>query len=176
VRGTSFRSRFTLPPHLKEPRRAAASRQRGLPKEHPPVIVATSVVTDMTIQKLIQILLESDVPLSAQGLIEASVHLPKRGSIFMAAFRDEFGRQVQQSTHERDRAAAQAVTDKLEADAREKRLARPAVKPGKPRVRVRRRSAERLLGVLSHAEIAAASTPTTSHFDRTRYCSFRKRR
>jgi hypothetical protein len=124
-------------------------------KEHPPVIVATSVVTDMTIQKLIQILLESDLPLSAQGLIEASVHLPKRGSIFMAAFRDEFGRQVQQSTHERDRAAAQAVADKLEADAREKRLATPAVKPGKPRVRVQCRSAERLLGVFSHAEIAA---------------------
>jgi DNA-binding NarL/FixJ family response regulator len=110
----------------------------------------------MTIQKLVQILLESDLPLSAQGLIEASVHLPKRGSIFMASFRDEHGRQVQRTTHQRDRAAAQAVADNLEADAREKRLAMPWINPGKPRIRVRRRSAERLLGLLSHAEIAAA--------------------
>jgi hypothetical protein len=114
-----------------------------------------SVIKNMTIQKIIQILLESDLPLSAQGLIEASVHLPKRGTIFMAAFRDEHGHQVQQTTHQRDRAAAQAVADELEAVAKQRRLAMSMAKPGKPRIRVRRGSAERLLGLLSHAEIAA---------------------
>jgi hypothetical protein len=100
----------------------------------------------MISQHLVRILLESDNPPSARSLIEASVHLPTRSTVFVASFRNEKGRQIQRTTGQRDRARAQAIADQWEAQAKKQRAHQPAP-PGKPTIRVR--------GFLSHAEIAA---------------------
>jgi hypothetical protein len=110
----------------------------------------------MNIDEVIQILVGMDDPPPAYKLIElaeASVHLPRRGSIWMAAFRDERGKQVQRSTGQRDRAAAQAIADRLETEARRKRAAQPP-RPAKPTIRVRPGSPERGIGLLSQKEVA----------------------
>jgi DNA-binding NarL/FixJ family response regulator len=123
--------------------------------------MARRVVNRMKIQNLVHSLLSSHYPLDTQALIEASVHLPRRGTIFVASFTDESGRQIQRSTHQRNRTAAQALADQWETDAQRKRAATQAAQPGKPRIRVRFASPERQAGVLSHAEIAARMALST---------------
>jgi hypothetical protein len=109
----------------------------------------------MTIEELVRILLEADGPLRIYPLInEASVHLPRRGTRWVAAFQDENGRQVWKSTGQRVRAAAQAIADELEAAAKRKRFALGGA-PKKPVIRVRRGSGERALGPFTQAETAA---------------------
>ena len=105
---------------------------------------------------IVRILVENDDPPPAWKLIElleASVHRPRRGTIFIASYRDETGKQVWRSTGQRDRAAAQAIANRWEAEARRKRAAQ-APRPAKPTIRVRPGSAERALGLLTQREVA----------------------
>jgi hypothetical protein len=71
----------------------------------------------------------------------------------MASYRDETGKQVWKSTGQVDRAAAQAIADRLEREARAKRAAQ-APRPKKPTIRVRPGSAEHAVGLLSQKEVA----------------------
>ncbi len=108
----------------------------------------------MAPNELVEILIQADGPVCARWLLEFSVHLPHRGSRYVAAFRDETGRKVWRTTGLRDRKAAMAVAREWEADARRKRLAQGAL-PRKPVIRVRRGSAEHEVGLMSQAEVAA---------------------
>jgi Sigma-70, region 4 len=106
-------------------------------------------------EEIVGMLLEADGPLHICALIdEASVHLPRRGTRWVAAFTDENGRQVWKSTGQRDRTAAQAIADELEAAAKRKRLAQGGP-PNRPVIRVQRGSGERGLGPFTQAETAA---------------------
>jgi hypothetical protein len=87
-------------------------------------------------EKIVDILLGSDEPVDARSLIEASVHLPRRGRRWVASYRGETGRQVWRTTGLRDRAAALALAQGWEAVARRKRAAQPVL-PRKPPLRVR---------------------------------------
>ena len=108
----------------------------------------------MVALELAEVLIQTEAPPSARSLIEASVHLPRRGTRWVAAFQDENGRQVWKSTGQRDRTAAQAIADELEAAARRKRFAQGGP-PRKSTIRVRRGSGDRALGPFTQAETAA---------------------
>ena len=108
----------------------------------------------MVALELAEVLIQTEAPPSARSLIEASVHLPRRGTRWVAAFQDENGRQVWKSTGQRDRTAAQAIADELEAAARRKRFAQGGP-PTKLALRVRRGSGERGRGPFTQAETAA---------------------
>ena len=103
---------------------------------------------------IVEILIESDGPVSARRLIEVSVHLPNRGTKWVAAFRDETGRQVWRTTGLRDREPALALAKEWEADVKRKRAAQGAVPP-RLTIRVRPGSAEKERGCLSQKEVAA---------------------
>lgn len=103
---------------------------------------------------IVEILIQADGPVSARRLIEVSVHLPRRGSRWVAAFRDGTGRQVWRSTGLREREPALALGKRWEADAKRKRAAQGAV-PTRLTIRVRPGSAEEELGCLSQKEVAA---------------------
>jgi hypothetical protein len=79
--------------------------------------------------EIVEILIQADRPVCARGLIEVSVHLPTRGTRWVAAFRDETGRKVWRSTGLRDRKTAMAVAREWEADAKRKRVAQGAPPP-----------------------------------------------
>jgi hypothetical protein len=80
----------------------------------------------MKAQEIVKILIESRWP-----VIEASVHLPRRGSRRVATFRDETGRQVWRSTGLHDRASALTLAVEWEAEARRKKAAQPALPDGR---------------------------------------------
>jgi hypothetical protein len=103
---------------------------------------------------IVQILIETDSPVSARHLVEVSVHLPRRGTRWIASFRDERGRHVWRSTGLRDREPALALGKRWEADAKRKRAAQGAA-PTRLTIRVRPGSAERELGCFSQQEVAA---------------------
>ena len=105
-------------------------------------------------KEIVRILIETDRPVSARRLIEVSVHLPARGTRWVAAFRDETGRQVWKTTGLREREPALALAKKWEADVKRKRAAQGAVPP-RLTIRVRPGSAEKELGCLSQREVAA---------------------
>ncbi len=105
-------------------------------------------------KEIVEILLQSDGPVDIEVLLdEASVHLPTRGRRWVAAFRDETGRPTWRSTKLQNRAAALALAQGWEAQAKRRRAAQPAP-PRKPTVRVRPGSGERQLGLLSQKEVA----------------------
>jgi hypothetical protein len=79
--------------------------------------------------ELVEILIQADGPVCARALIEVSVHLPSRGTRWVAAFRGETGRKVWRSTGLRERESAMALAREWEADAKRKRLAQGAVPP-----------------------------------------------
>src|ERR1035437_6129792 len=103
--------------------------------------------------EIVEILIRADGSVSARRLVEVSVHLPARGSRWVAAFRDETGRQVWRTTGLREKGAALALAQEWEATAKRKREAHGAL-PGQPVVRVRAGSAERQLGWLTQREVA----------------------
>jgi hypothetical protein len=111
-----------------------------------------SVVTGMEPREIVRILIETDSPVSARRLVEVSVHLPRRGTRWVAAFRDETGRQVWRTTGMLDRKAALAQAQDWERAAKCKRAAQSAL-PRKPIMRVRPGSGERELGLLSQREV-----------------------
>ena len=105
-------------------------------------------------REIVRILIETDSPVSARRLVEVSVHLPRRGTRWVAAFRDITGRQIWRSTGLRDREPAMALAKQWEADARRKRSVQGS-EPTKLTVRVRPGSAEKELGCLTQKEVAA---------------------
>jgi Sigma-70, region 4 len=108
----------------------------------------------MTAEQVVELLLDADRPARSEALLgEASAHLPRRGTRWMATFRDETGNQVWKATGLTDRKAAQAIADELEAATKRKRLAQGRA-PKKPVIRVRG-SGERALGPFTQAETAA---------------------
>jgi len=112
-----------------------------------------SVVKGMNAIEIIDAVLGADEPVRARALLDASVHLPRRGSRWIAAFRDATGRQAWKSTGLRDREAALAIAQEWEQQAKRKRLAQGAVAP-KPTIRVRPGSGEETLGLLTQAQVA----------------------
>ena len=102
---------------------------------------------------IVEILLQADGPVCARSLIEVSLHLPRRGTRWVASFRDEAGRQVWRTTGLRDRDRALALAKEWEADAKRKRTAQRPVPP-RFTVRVRPGSAARQGGCLSQKEVA----------------------
>jgi len=104
--------------------------------------------------EIVQVLIESDEPLNIEALIdEASVHLPRRGSLWVASFRDGTGRQLWRATGSRSRKEALALAKQWEEEARRRR-ARQGVLPPRPVIRVRPGSGEREVGLLTQREVA----------------------
>jgi hypothetical protein len=101
-----------------------------------------------------EILIRAHAPVCARRLVEVSVHLPARGSRWIAAFRDHTGRRTWRSTQLRDRKAALALGKEWEQAAKRRRAAQ-GTPPRKPTMRVRGISAEHEVGLLSQAEVAA---------------------
>jgi hypothetical protein len=66
----------------------------------------------MDAQRIAECLLDADRLACLEALIhQASIHLPRRGRIWVAAFRDEHGNPVWKATGLTDREAAQAMAD-----------------------------------------------------------------
>ena len=105
-------------------------------------------------QEIVQILIEAEGPVCVRSLIEASVHLPRRSSRWVASFRGETGRQVWRTTGLREPEAALALAKQWEAEAGLRRAAQGGL-PRKPTIRVRPGSGERDLGLLTQHEVAA---------------------
>jgi hypothetical protein len=105
-------------------------------------------------KEIVEILIETDGPVSARRLVEVSLHLPRRGTKWVAAFRDANGRQVWRTTGLREREPALVLARRWEAEAKRRRAAQPAAPP-KFTIRVRPGSAEKELGCLSQKEVAA---------------------
>ncbi len=103
--------------------------------------------------EIIEMLLKAGGVVRARWLIEASVHLPRRGTRWIASFRNEEGRQVWRSTGIQSRRKALAIAQQWEEEARRKRAAQ-GVPPRKPTIRVRPGSGERELGLLTQREVA----------------------
>jgi len=103
-------------------------------------------------QQIVRILLAQE-PVAESRLAEATVHLPKRGTVWVASFTGAGGGQVWKSTGLTDRDQALLVAKDWEAKAREQR-ARMGHTPRKPILRVRR--SEPGLGppLLSQREVA----------------------
>lgn len=107
----------------------------------------------MTAQRVVEVLLDLDSLACIEALVhEASVHLPRRGHKWIAAFRDENGQPVWRTTGLSDRQAAQSMADEWEAEARSKRAAQGV--QTKPKIRVRTGSGEHALALLTQREVA----------------------
>ncbi len=107
----------------------------------------------MKANELVEFLIQADGPISARSLIEVSIHLPHRGSRWVASFRDERGQRVWQTTGLRDRKAALALARHWEREAKRKRAAQGAAPP-RLTVRVRPGGTESQQGCLSQKEVA----------------------
>jgi hypothetical protein len=127
-------------------------------------------------ERIVEILIETNGPVCVRSLIEASAHLPRRGTRWVAAYRDENGRPVWRGTGARDKKTAMAKAIHWEQEARRKREAKAAL-PRKPSIRVRPGSAERELGLLSQREVATAlriSTRAVREIERKAFDKIRR--
>ena len=113
-----------------------------------------SVVTGMGPRRIVEILIAADGPVCVRSLVDASVHKSTRSTRWVAAFRDETGRQVWRATGLREREPALVLARRWEAEAKRRGAAQPAAPP-KLTIRVRPSSAERQQGCLTQAEVAA---------------------
>jgi hypothetical protein len=102
---------------------------------------------------IVEILIQAHGPVRARRLVEVSVHLPSRGTRWIAAFRDATGRRVWRTTGLRNREPALAVARHWEQEAKRKRVAQGALSP-KPTIRVRPGSGEEAIGLLTQKEVA----------------------
>jgi hypothetical protein len=105
-------------------------------------------------KEIVEILIETVGPVCARHLVEVSVHLPRRGSRWVASFRDETGRQVWRTTGLRDREPALVLARRWEGEAKRRQAAQPAA-PTRLTIRVRPGSVEKGLGGFSQQEVAA---------------------
>jgi hypothetical protein len=103
-------------------------------------------------QEIVRILL-GEASMTECGLTEASVHLPTRSRVWVAAFTGPAGGQIWRSTGLTDRDQALLVARKWEAEARAERakLGRTARKPV---IRVRRLDGRSGVGPLTQQEVA----------------------
>jgi hypothetical protein len=108
----------------------------------------------MTTERIVECLLDDRLACLEALVREASVHLPRRGTKWVAAFADETGKQVWKSTGQRERTTALALAQEWEREARAKR-ATAGPPPRKGTVRVRPGSPEHQGGLLSQKEVAA---------------------
>jgi hypothetical protein len=125
---------------------------------------------------IVKILIQADGRVSARSLVEVSLHLPRRGTRWVASFRDETGRQVWRSTGLRSRRAALAMAQEWERDTKRKRAAQGAA-PRKPIMRVRPGSGERELGLLTQREVGLImkiSTRTVREIERRAFDKIRR--
>ena len=107
----------------------------------------------MKAQLVVECLLDADRLACIKALVqEASVYRPRRGRIWVATFTDEWGKQVWRSTGQSDRAKAQSIAARWQADAKLKRVALGG-SPKKPIIRVRPDSPEHQAGLLSQEEV-----------------------
>ena len=106
---------------------------------------------------------------------EASVHLPHRGTLWVATYRDPSGRQLWRTTGSRDRKTALALANRWEAEAKRRRAAQGAL-PRKPTIRVRPGSGEREAGLLSQQEVASLLHLSVRTVRETERSAFRKLR
>jgi len=107
----------------------------------------------MTAQQIVAYLLEAPTQVgSSVWLEEASVHLPRRGTSWVATYRDETGEKVWKSTGLTDHEQALALAKHWEEEARQRRRSAGAMTK-KPTIRVRAGSAERTVGLLSQREV-----------------------
>ena len=109
----------------------------------------------LTFEQFVEMVLESDNAVSIASLIaEASVHLPRRGTRWIASFRNEFGRQQTKTTSRTDYQEALAIARHWEEEARKRRT--PQSNPPKgASFRVAPNSSARDLGCLTQREVAA---------------------
>ena len=91
--------------------------------------------------------------MSARSLVEVSVHLPSRGTRWIASFRDETGQQIWRTTGLREKGAALALGRHWEQEAKRKRVSQGALPP-KPTIWVRPGSGEEAIGLLTQKEVA----------------------
>ena len=103
-------------------------------------------------QQIVRILLAQE-PVAESRLVEATVHLPKRGTVWVAAFTGPGGGQIWRSTGLTDRAQALLVARKWEADAREQR-AKLGHTPRRSVWRVRRPASGTPTGPMTQKEVA----------------------
>ena len=108
----------------------------------------------MSATTIVQALRRDDQCPSAREIIEASVHRPRRGRLYVASFRDETGRQRWQRTGLSDRKAALILAQELEAAARRKRRLGPK-QPQKALVRVTASGGMGNEGLFTQREVAA---------------------
>lgn len=107
---------------------------------------------DGAAQQIVRILLAQE-PVAESWLAEASVHLPKRGTVWVATFTGPAGRQMWRTTGLTDRAQALLVARKWEAEAREQRT-RLGQTPRMPVWRVRRAEPGSGIGPLTQRKTA----------------------
>ena len=112
------------------------------------------VVRSMSATTIVQALRRDDQCPSAREIIEASVHRPRRGRLYVASYRDETGRQRWQRTGLSDRKAALILAQELEAAARRKRRLGPK-QPQKALVRVTASGGMGNEGLFTQREVAA---------------------
>jgi DNA-binding CsgD family transcriptional regulator len=103
-------------------------------------------------QQIVRILLAQE-PVAESRLVEASVHLPKRGTVWVATFTGAGGGQEWRTTGLTDRNQALLVAKDWEAKAREQR-ARMGHTPRKPILRIRRSASSTEISGLSQRETA----------------------
>lgn len=104
----------------------------------------------MVALRIAEILLAGDGQTCARSLIEASVHLPKRGKRWVATFRDGSGRQLWKSTGLIDRGAALALARSWEEEARHNR----PVQGERPPTRLRLSGSTNGPGLFTQREVA----------------------
>jgi hypothetical protein len=102
-------------------------------------------------QRIVQSLL-AEQPVAESRLVEATVHLPKRGTVWVATFTGAEGGPVWKSTGLTDRDQALLVAKDWEAKAREQRA--KGRTPRKPMLRVRRSEPGFGPPLLSQREVA----------------------
>jgi hypothetical protein len=107
----------------------------------------------MSATALVQAPRQATQRLSARDILEASVHLPRRGKLYVASFRDENGRQRWKATGLADRRAALIVAQEWEAEARRRRAAQ-VPQQSKALIRVRRGSGTGERGQFTQKEVA----------------------
>ena len=112
-------------------------------------MISTKPIAEIIVEVLLRDKLPPHLPIS-----EASVHLPKRSRVWVAAYTGPQGGQTWRSTGLTDRNQALLVARKWEADARAER-ARIGASPRRPGIRVSHRAPVNGSDPLTQREVAA---------------------
>jgi len=130
-----------------------ATEQIEIPLPRPEVRPRSALAQQKSATAIVNTLLDDEPPVEGP-VCEATVHLPRRGKIWVAAFTGGQGGQVWRSTGLTDHDQALVLAKRWEAQARSQR-ARLGVTPRKPRLPVRRQElGAARSGLLSQREVA----------------------